>query len=162
MSLLDDVTTRGDQVRGRLYEFVQRHKYDSDTKNAVSVAYVAIALEHHKAIWILSKLGLNGSAFALLRAVFEAYCRALWINKVATAEQIEEASRDELRFPKMQKMHDEIKQAYFETPDEKELTSDGLADAQRLRELGDKFFAFLKKVWPALKPASSEGGAGFC
>ena len=83
MSLLDDVTTRGDQVRGRLYEFVQRHKYDSDTKNAVSVAYVAIALEHHKAIWILSKLGLNGSAFALLRAVFEAYCReqrVIWMR----------------------------------------------------------------------------------
>ena len=158
MSLLDDLTTRGDQVRGRLYEFVQRHEYGTDTKTVVLVAYVAIALEHHKAIWILSKLGLNGSAFALLRAVFEAYWRALWINRVATSEQIEQASRDELRFPKMQKMRDEIKQAYFGTPDEKELTPDDLAEAQRLRGLGDKFFGFLKKVWPALNSYTHSGG----
>jgi hypothetical protein len=158
MSLLDDVATRGDQVRGRLYEFMQRHKYDSGTKNVVLVAYVAIALEHHKAIWILSKLGLNGSAFALLRAVFEAYWRALWINKVATPEQIEQASRDELQFPKMQQMRADIKQAYFATPNEKELTPDDLAEAQRLRELGDKFFGYVTKMWPALNSYTHSGG----
>jgi uncharacterized protein DUF6988 len=157
MSLLDDITIRGDQVRGRLYEFLQRHEYEADTKNAVLVAYVAIALEHHKSIWILSKLRLNGSAFALLRAVFEAYWRALWINKVATPEQIEQASRDELRFPKMRQMRADIKQAYFATPDEKELTPDELAEAQRLRELGDKFFGYVKKMWPALNSYTHSG-----
>jgi hypothetical protein len=157
MSLLDDITMRGDQLRGRLYEFLQRHQYETDIKNVVLVAYVAIALEHHKAIWILSKLGLNGSAFALLRAVFESYWRALWINKVATAEQIEQASRDELRFPKMRQMRGEIKRAYFATPDEKELTPEELEEAQRLRELGDKFFGYVKKMWPALNSYTHSG-----
>ncbi len=158
MSLLDDITFRGDQVRGRLYELLQRHEYASDTKTVVLVAYVAIALEHHKAIWILSKLGLNGSAFALLRVVFDAYWRALWINKVATPEQIEQASRDELRFPKMGQMRAYIKQAYFGMPDEKELTPEELAEAQRLRELGAKFFGFVKKAWPALNSYTHSGG----
>lgn len=157
MTLLDNITTRGDELRGRLYEFLQRHQYEVDTKNVVLVAYVAIALDHHKAIWILSKLGLNGSAFALLRAVFEAYWRALWINKVATPEQIEQASQDKLRFPKMRQMRADIKQAYFAMPDEKELTPDELAEAQRLRELGDKFFGYIKKMWPALNSYTHSG-----
>jgi Family of unknown function (DUF6988) len=138
VSLLNDISLRGDQFRGRLYELLQRHDYATDTKSVVLVAYIAIALEHHKAIWILSKLGLNGSAFALLRVVFDAYWRVLWINKVATPEQIEQASRDELRFPKMRQMRVSIKQAYFGTPDEKELTPEELAEAQRARELRAK------------------------
>jgi hypothetical protein len=158
VSLVDDITVRGDQVRGRLYELLQRHEYGSDTKTVVLVAYIAIALEHHKAIWILSKLGLNGSAFALLRVVFDAYWRALWINKVATPEEIEQASRDDLRFPKMGQMRAEIEQAYFGRPDEKELTPEELAEAQRLRELGAKFFGFLKKIWPALNSYTHSGG----
>jgi hypothetical protein len=158
VSLRDEITFRGDQVRGRLYELLQRHKYDSDTKTAVLVGYVAIALEHHKAIWSLSKLGLNGSAFALLRVMFDTYLRALWINKVATPEQMEQASCDELRFPKMRQIRADIEQAYFSTPDEQELTPEELAEAQRLRALGAKFFEFLKKVWRPLNSFTHSGG----
>jgi len=158
VSLLDDITIRGEQVRARMYELLQRHEYGTDIKTVVLLAYVAITLEDHKAIWLLSKFGLNGSAFALLRVMFDAYWRALWINKVATLEQIEQASRDELWFPKMSKMRDEIKQTYFATPDEKELTAEELAQAKELSELGDKFFALLTKVWPILNSYTHSGG----
>src|SRR5262249_53215767 len=109
MSLLEDITTRGAKIRTRLRELLPRHKYAGNTKNQVLGAYVDIALEHHKAIWLLSESGLNGSALAMVRLVLDPYLRALWINKVATAEEIEKASRDEFRFPKMSEMRDDIK-----------------------------------------------------
>ena len=109
MTLLDDISTRGAEIRTRLHELLLRHKYDGNTKNMVLAAYVDIALEHHKAIWQLHKSGLIGSALAMVRLVWDPYLRALWINKVATAEEIEQASRDDLRFPKMSKMREDIR-----------------------------------------------------
>src|SRR5437870_11954956 len=69
------------------------------------------ALEHHQAIWLLAKSGLHGSAFAFVRLVYDAMLRALWLNKCAYVEQIEQASRDELQW-RMGQVRDDIKQAY--------------------------------------------------
>ena len=77
VSLLDDITTRGAEIRTRLRELLLRHKYGGTTKNMVLAAYVNIALEHHKAIWLLSESGLNGSALAMVRLVWDPYLRAL-------------------------------------------------------------------------------------
>jgi hypothetical protein len=112
VSLLDDISTRGAQIRERLRQSLP-DKYPADAKTIVLLAYVDIALEHHKAIWHLTKSKLNGSAFAMVRLVFDTMFRALWINKVATEQQIEQASRDELQFPPMRDLRDDIKQGYF-------------------------------------------------
>ena len=97
MSLLDDITTRGDEIRTRLRGLLQRHDYPGNTKNFVLAAYVDIALEHHEAIWLLTKSKLNGSALALARPSWMPIFRSLWINK-AKAEQIEQVWRDELEW----------------------------------------------------------------
>src|SRR5438552_18767075 len=111
MSLLDDISTRGAEIRTRLRQLLP-DKYPADTKITMLRAYVDIALEHHEAIWLLTKSKLNGSAFAMVRLVYDAVFRAFWINKVATDEQIERATRDELGFP-LEPICDEIKQGYF-------------------------------------------------
>jgi hypothetical protein len=122
VSLLDDITARGAEIRERLHQLFHPHEYPQDTKTVLLRAYDDIALEHHEAIWLLTKSRLNGSAFALVRTVFDAMLRALWINAVATPEQIEQASRDEFRFPPMHQMRADIKQAYFSaTPEDAEL-----------------------------------------
>jgi hypothetical protein len=118
----------------------------------VLVAYVDIALEHHKAISLRSS-ELNGSAFALVRVVFDAYVRALWINKPATAEQIEQASRDELWFPKMSEMLNQIKQEYLAAPKE-----DDTPEEKSTRALADEFFDFLEQVRPILNSYTHSGG----
>lgn len=78
-----------------------------------------------------------------MRLVYDALLRALWINKVATEEQIEQATRDELKFPPMSKLRDEIKQAYSN-------------DAPRA-ELLDKFFQLLKEIWVASSSYTHSG-----
>ena len=152
MSLLENLTTRGAEIRTRLRQLLERHQYPGDTKNQVLGAYVDIALEHHKAIWLLSASELNGSAFALVRSIFDAYVRALWINKVATAEEIQQAVSDELWFPKMSKMLDDIKRVYFGTIAVKD------AEAAKRAELADSFFESLGATWTTLSSYTHPGG----
>ena len=152
MSLLEDITTRGAEIRTLLRQLLERYKYPGDTKNQVLAAYVDIALEHHKAIWLLSASELNGSAFALVRPMFDAYVRALWINKVATAKEIEQASSDEWWFPKMSKMLDEIKRAYFPTPAVKD------AETTKRAELADSFLESVGDKWGMLSSYTHPGG----
>jgi hypothetical protein len=146
MSLLEDITTRGAEIRTRLRELLLRHKYPGNTKNMVLAAYVNIALEHHKAIWLLSKSGLNGSAFALVRLIWDPYLRALWINKVATEHQIEQASRDEFKFPPMHQMREDIKQAYGDN-----------SDPEQMEKL-DEFFQRVKEAWQTMSSYTHSGG----
>jgi len=134
VTLLDDVTARGAQIRERLRQLFQSHKYPRDIKSLLLSAYVDIVLEHHEAIWLLAKSKLNGSAFAMVRLVFDAMFRALWINKVATEQQIEQATRDELGFP-IDKICEDIKQGYFSDRPPEEA------------QLFDKILQVLKKAW---------------
>ncbi|HET6888959.1 MAG TPA: hypothetical protein VFH87_13670 [Candidatus Udaeobacter sp.] len=146
MSLLEDITTRGARIRTRLRELLPRHKYAGTTKNMVLAAYVDIALDHHKAIWHLHKSGLNGSALAMVRLVWDPYLRALWINKVGTEQQIEQASRDELRFPTMPKMREDIKHAYGDK-----------SDPEQMEKL-DEFFQRVKEAWEGMCSYTRSGG----
>ena len=152
MSLLEDITTRGAEIRARLRDLLERHSYPGDTKNQLLAAYVDIALEHHKAIWLLSASELNGSALALVRPMFDAYLRALWINKVASAEEVEQASRDKLWFPKMSKMRDDIQQAYFPIPAVKD------PEAAEREKLAETFFQSLGETWTTLNSYTHPGG----
>jgi hypothetical protein len=128
VSQIEDINNRGAEIRSRLCELLPRHDLPTDTKTAFLTGFVAIALEHHEAISLLTKSELTGSAFALVRALFETMVRALWINKVANQSQIEKASRDELQFPRMSQMLAEIDQNYTT----------------------DKFFQSLKEAWKAM------------
>jgi hypothetical protein len=57
-------------------------------KNRAAAASFAIAQEHHSAIIFLLKNTFYSSAFTLLRSVFEAYLRGLWLKHCATDEQV--------------------------------------------------------------------------
>src|SRR5438552_8515571 len=134
MTLLDDITARGAEVRERLRQLLHRHEYPQDTRTFLLRAYVDVALEHHDAIWLLAKCRLNGSAFAMVRLVYDAMFRAFWINKVATEQQIEQATRDELGFP-LDKILVEFKRDYFSDRPPEEA------------ELFDSFLQSVKEAW---------------
>ena len=146
MSLLDDVTARGAQLRTRVHELFARHDYADIIKNRVLAGYVAIALEQHKGICLLKDNGLRGSALALVRTVMDPWLRALWINAIATDQQIEEAWVDKLRFPKPHEMRAQIQQAYF-----------GHAD-QDAEFVVQKFFKVLRKAWSITSSYTHSGG----
>ena len=52
MSLIDDLSQRGDELRAQVRTMVERHEYATNTKSVMLVAYVDLALEHHAAIWL--------------------------------------------------------------------------------------------------------------
>ena len=150
MSLLDDITARGAEVRERVHELLARHKYSGDIKARVFAGYVAIALEHHQAIWQLKDQNLRGAAMALVRTVVDAFLRALWINAYGTEQQCEQAWLDKFQFPKMHEMLEQIKEAYF-----------GHVDAEEDPEfaaLVTKFFKSLKKAWSITSSYTHPGG----
>jgi hypothetical protein len=67
VSLLDDITAHGAQIRDRLWDLLERHAYPDDTKSVWVAGSIAVALEHHEAISLLAQRQLTGSAFALVR-----------------------------------------------------------------------------------------------
>ena len=138
MSLLDDIAVRGAEIRARLRELLPRHAA-GNTKTDWLIGSMDIALEHHEAVERLVKSKLHGSAFSVVRMVFDIYLRSLWINAYATEARMKQACRDKLEWPNMWKMRDEIKQAYFDEPCS--------ADEAARRET---FFEFLKKAWPIM------------
>src|SRR6516162_2706111 len=132
-TLVEDITKRGAEFRERVDELLRRHEYPNQPKEVLMVGYVMIALQHHRAIWLLKDAELYGSAFALVRPVFDAWLRALWINAIATPEEIEEASHDRLRWRSVDQMLAEIRPVYF-----------GHAQKEAaFADIADKLFYFL-------------------
>jgi hypothetical protein len=60
----------------------------SSPRNDLVWAYVAIAIGHHQAIHSLASQNLIASASALLRSQIETFFRGLWVNAIATDEQV--------------------------------------------------------------------------
>jgi hypothetical protein len=147
VSLLDDITVRGFQVRRRLRELVTRHVYEPDNKTRALAAYVDVALEYHKAIWHLTEAKFHGAAFALVRPVFDAMLRAHWLNMLATEEQINRVF-DDLKFPPMPELRRQIRKAYF---------TDAPADEALPAEATEAFFQFLEQSWSAMSDYTHSG-----
>ena len=61
----------------------------SDDRSRIVAGCFDIALEHQKAIIILLARQMYGSAFSLLRLLFEAYVRGLWLQHCANENEIE-------------------------------------------------------------------------
>jgi uncharacterized protein DUF6988 len=153
MSLVDDIMANGVETRAQLRELLCRHKYAGDNKTLVVLAYVDIALEHHQAIWLLTKSGLSGSAFAIIRLLFDVMLRAYWINGIATEQQIEKATRDDLKFPPMPQMREDIKEHYG--PDKSDLEEpEDLEDLEQWHQ----FFRTINEVWQYLNSFTHSGG----
>jgi uncharacterized protein DUF6988 len=146
VSLLDDISTRGAEIRAQVRELLYPHEYACDTKTLVLVSYVDLALEHHEAIWLLRKSELTGSAFALVRPVLDILFRALWINAVATEQHVEQVSRDELYFPPMREMRDDINERYSDK------------SCPKQAELFDTLLRRLKEAWKTMSSYTHPGG----
>jgi hypothetical protein len=112
VSLLDDITACGAQIRARLWDLLERHAYPDDTKSVWVAGSIGVALEHHEAISLLIERKLTGSAFALVRPLVDTVVRAHWINAVACDEQVKRAAQDKNVFPSMKDMSMAVGRAY--------------------------------------------------
>ena len=55
-----------------------------------------VVIEHHVGVATLLSSRINGSAFALVRPIFETFVRGVWLRRCATDEQISQFVNDKL------------------------------------------------------------------
>jgi hypothetical protein len=67
----------------------------SDDRSRLSLALLQLVQEHHASIVILIQHQQYGSAFALLRPLYEAYVRGVWLARVASEREFSRFQRDE-------------------------------------------------------------------
>jgi len=68
----------------------------SDDRPRIAASCFDIAIEHQKAIILLIAKKLYGSAFALVRLLFEAYIRGLWLNHCANEKEIDKFKKGKI------------------------------------------------------------------
>jgi hypothetical protein len=105
------------KFKGKIGDLVTSYsQYPNDNKSLLLLAYKSIIAEHHNAIFLLVQNGLNGSAFALVRVLYETFYRAHWAVGCATKEQVDETLEGKEVFPDMSVMVKKI-DATFGTED---------------------------------------------
>ncbi len=96
-----------------IWSQLQGTPFPSSPRFDLVLAYVSITLEHQHAIINLVGLKLVGSAFALLRPQVETAFRGLWVNLIATDEQVTAIAKDGKEpFPKFRDMASELDTRY--------------------------------------------------
>ena len=87
-------------------------EYKDDTRGLLLISYTDLVLEHHESTMVLLEKKLYGSAFSLVRVLFEAFFRAHWTTGCAKDADIEKLRRQEFEFPGVGKMVSEIDTAF--------------------------------------------------
>jgi hypothetical protein len=77
-------------------------------KHRAAAASFCIAIDHCAAIVFLMEEGFYSTSFALIRLLFEAYLRGLWLKHCASDEKVSSYFRGEEPPPKLNKMISEI------------------------------------------------------
>lgn len=85
-------------------------KIHNSERAELTAACLAIAQQHHNSILILLRNNppLHATAFSLLRVFLEATIRGLWLNKIATDDQINLLKINSLEFPYFKTMLKEL------------------------------------------------------
>ena len=77
-----------EEFGAELHHLTNEIKMWQTEKNRAAAASFGIALDHHAAIVFLMKNTFYSSSFALLRSLFEAYLRGLWLKHCASDKQV--------------------------------------------------------------------------
>jgi hypothetical protein len=112
-SKIISIIERGRELKDKIGRIVTRcGGYPNDNKSLILLAYHSMVVEHHTAIHLLIQNNLYGSAFALVRAIYELVYRAHWVNACAAEKQINRAIKGQDIFPKMDEIVKDIDSAY--------------------------------------------------
>jgi hypothetical protein len=109
------------KINTKINELLQK-RYTDERRLTLPLAYLRLSLDHHRAIILLMKNELYGSAMALVRPVFEEMIRAHWVadEKCASNAQVDQvAENDDFKFPNMNDMTKAVDQAYSDPTSEK-------------------------------------------
>lgn len=90
---------KSQQLVKTIENIMQAIQFDASERTLLSAALLDQVHEHHKAILLLLENDCTGSAAALLRSIFEATIRGVWLLRCATDSDIDRFKRDKLKQP---------------------------------------------------------------
>lgn len=100
--MTDKIRTQLDklgEIANQISDLVNNGKpFGNTEKQTLFLAYFDIDVEHMQSLHLLISKDLNGSAFALIRTIYETFFRALWVNAYATPEELEKIRNDSFNF----------------------------------------------------------------
>lgn len=68
----------------------------ADDRTRIAAGCHDVAMEHQKSIVLLVANSLYGSAFSLVRLIFEAYIRGVWLYRCATKKEVEKFKKGKI------------------------------------------------------------------
>ena len=68
----------------------------SDDRTRLAAGCHDMAMEHHKSIVLLVSNSLYGSAFSLVRLIYETYVRGVWLYRCANDREVEKFKREKI------------------------------------------------------------------
>src|SRR6266581_209288 len=96
---LEESIKRADTIKYEISNVLEGPITITDIRTQTILEYMAIALEHHDAITLLTQNHLRGSALTLVRPIFEVLYKGAWILTTATDEQVEKIKQGKFDFP---------------------------------------------------------------
>ncbi len=105
---LAETLSRADQIHDDAWEAIEGRITIVDDRSHLLLGYGSLALEHQHAIVLLLRNNLIGSAFALVRPVFEILYRAHWVAVCATPDDVDKIRKNTFRFPNVARMTADI------------------------------------------------------
>ena len=70
-------------------------EFKADGRKEIVAGLLDLSLEYHKSIILLFSEGYNGAAFSLLRVLFEAWVRSLWLMHCASKNEVEKYTNNQ-------------------------------------------------------------------
>jgi hypothetical protein len=132
---VEDELKSAEAVILEVKKILNGNKYTDEEYSTVVVGFIALGIEHHEALVLLTRSALTGSAFALVRSVVEGLVRGVWFTACASQAQV-------LR---------------FRNEDKIDLTFGDMSDAIDTKCGIDFFHDFKQRSWNALNSYTHTG-----
>jgi hypothetical protein len=91
---VDQALIQASDLSGWLHQQLWEYRVPASPRTRLAGACFAAVQEHHDAIATLIERKIYGSAFALVRVLFEAYVRGIWLANCATEREIVSFQKD--------------------------------------------------------------------
>ena len=83
----------------------------TDRRARIALGCLDLAIEHQAAICVLAERSLWGSVYALVRSMFDAFVRGVWLARCATEDELESFELAGLRGKPFRDVVDEVERA---------------------------------------------------
>lgn len=94
---LSDALQGSRELAGRINAAAQGVQFPASDRARLSAALLDQVHEHHESIQLLLEKKLVGSAFALVRIIFETTVRGIWLFRCASDPEVEQFKADKLK-----------------------------------------------------------------